>query len=47
MNKSISGLWLFSIVIVFMMVLIAYVAISINYSNDYKLKTVVKYKNLI
>ena len=40
MNKSISGLWLFSIVIVFMMVLIAYVAISINYSNAYKLKTV-------
>lgn len=39
MNKSISGLWLFSIVIVFMMLLIAYVAISINYSNAYKLKT--------
>lgn len=39
MNKSISGLWLFSIVIVFMMMLIAYVAISINYSNAYKLKT--------
>lgn len=39
MNKSISGLWLFSIVIVFMMVLIAYVAISINYSSAYKLKS--------
>ncbi len=39
MNKSISGLWLFSIVIVFMMLMIAYVAISINYSNAYKLKT--------
>lgn len=39
MNKSISGLWLFAIVIVFMMLLIAYVAISINYSNAYKLKT--------
>lgn len=39
MNKAISGLWLFAIVIVFMMILIAYVAISINYSNAYKLKT--------
>ncbi len=39
MNKSISGLWLFSVVIVFMMILIAYVAISINYSNAYRLKT--------
>lgn len=40
MKNSISGLWLFSIVIVFMMILIAFVAISINYSNAYKLKTV-------
>ncbi|MCH5167339.1 MAG: hypothetical protein J1F35_05540 [Erysipelotrichales bacterium] len=39
MKNSISGLWLFAMVIVFMMILIAYVAISINYSNAYKLKT--------
>ena len=39
MRNSIGGLWLFSIVITFMMILIAFVAISINYSNAYKLKT--------
>ena len=39
MRESIGGLWIFSIVIVFMMVLIAFVAISINYNNVYRLKT--------
>lgn len=41
MRDSIGGLWIFAMVIVFMMILIAYVAISINYSNAYKLKTAI------
>ncbi len=39
MRNSIGGAWVFSIVLVFMMVLIAYISIQINYSNAYKLKT--------
>ena len=39
MRQSIGGAWIFMIVIVFMSILIAYIAISINYSNAYKLKS--------
>ena len=39
MRESIGGLWLFALVITFMMILIAFVSISINYSNAYRLKT--------
>lgn len=39
MRESIGGAWILSIVVVFMAIFIAFVAISINYSNAYKLKT--------
>lgn len=39
MRESIGGAWLLGIVLVFMSVFIAYIAITINYSNAYKLKT--------
>lgn len=39
MRNSIGGAWILMIVIVFMSILIAYIAISINYSNAYKLKS--------
>lgn len=39
MRNSIGGLWIFSIVIVFMAILIAYISISINYSTAYRLKS--------
>lgn len=39
MRESIGGAWIFMIVIVFMSILIAYIAISINYSTAYRLKS--------
>lgn len=39
MRESIGGAWLLGIVMVFMAVFIAYIAITINYSAAYKLKT--------
>ena len=38
MRQSIGGAWLFTISIILMMFIIAYVAITIDYSNAYKLK---------
>ena len=38
MRQSVGGAWLFSISITLMMFIIAYVAISIDYSNAYQLK---------
>jgi hypothetical protein len=38
MRQSIGGAWLFSISITLMMFIIAYVAITIDYSNAYQLK---------
>lgn len=39
MRESIGGAWLLGIVLVFMSVFIAYIAITINYSNAFKMKT--------
>lgn len=39
MRQAIGGAWLYSIVIVFMMFMIAYVSASLNYSRAYKVKT--------
>jgi hypothetical protein len=41
MRESIAGAWLYSIVIIFMMLLVAFISISINYNKTYKLKTAV------
>lgn len=39
MRDSIGGAWLLGIVLVFMSVFIAYIAITINYSNAFNMKT--------
>lgn len=39
MKQSIAGTWLFGIVLVFMTIFIAYVAISINYNHAFKIKS--------
>ena len=39
MRESIGGTWLLGIVMVFMMIFIAFVSISINYSKAFKLKS--------
>ncbi len=39
MRESIGGAWLLGIVLVFMSIFIAYIAITINYSNTYLVKT--------
>lgn len=39
MKNSITGAWFFGIVLVFMSIFIAYIAISINYHSAYDLKT--------
>lgn len=39
MRESINGAWLLGIVMVFMVIFIAYISISINYSNAYRMKT--------
>lgn len=39
MRESINGAWLLGIVMVFMAVFIAYISISINYSNAYQMRT--------
>lgn len=39
MKNSIGGTWLLSIVLVFLAIFVAYICISINYSNAYRLKT--------
>ena len=39
MRDSITGAWLYSIVLVFMVFMIGFVAISINYNKMYKVKT--------
>ena len=41
MRDAIAGAWLYSIVVVFMMILVGFIAISINYNKTYKLKTTV------
>ena len=39
MRQAIGGAWLYGIVIVFMMFMIAYVSATLNYSRAYKTKT--------
>lgn len=39
MKESINGAWLLGIVMVFMSIFIAYISISINYSNAYQMRT--------
>ena len=41
MRDSIAGAWLYSIVLVFIVLLVGFIAISINYNKAYKLKTTV------
>ena len=51
MKTAISGTWVYSTVLIFMVILIAYVAISINYSNAFEIseniiKTIEEYEGL-
>jgi hypothetical protein len=39
MRDSIAGAWLYSLVLIFMVILVAFISISINYNKAYKLKT--------
>ena len=39
MRESIAGAWLYSLILVFMVILVSFVSISINYNKAYKLKT--------
>ncbi len=39
MRDSINGLWLIGIVMTLMVFIIAFVAISLNYSNAYRMKS--------
>ncbi len=39
MRESIAGAWLYSLVLIFMVILVGFVSISINYNKAYKLKT--------
>lgn len=39
LRESIGGAWILGIVMVFMMIFVAYISISINYSNAFRLKT--------
>ena len=39
MRESINGAWLYSLVLTFMVILVGFVSISINYNKTYKLKT--------
>ena len=41
MRDAIAGAWLYSLVLIFMVILVAFVSISINYNKTYKLKTAV------
>ena len=41
MRESIAGAWLFSLVLTFMVILIGFISISINYNKAFKLKTTV------
>ena len=41
MRDSIAGAWLYSIVLIFIVFLVAFISISINYNKAYKLKTAV------
>ena len=41
MRDSIAGAWLYSIVLIFIVLLVGFIAISINYNKAYKLKTTV------
>ena len=39
MRESIAGAWLYSLILIFMVILVGFVSISINYNKAYKLKT--------
>lgn len=41
MRQSIAGAWLYSIIMIFMVFMIAYVAVSLNYNRAYKTKTTI------
>ena len=41
MKQAISGAWLYSIVLIFMVILVGFISISINYNKTFKLKTAV------
>ena len=41
MRDSIAGAWLYSIILIFIVILVGFIAISINYNKAYKLKTTV------
>ena len=41
MRDAIAGAWLYSLILVFVVILVAFIAISINYNKKYKLKTTV------
>lgn len=40
MRNAINGTWLYGVVLVFMMIFIAYISISFNYSRVYQMKSV-------
>lgn len=41
MRNAISGAWLYSLILIFVVLLVAFISISINYNKTYKLKTTV------
>lgn len=41
MRDAIAGAWLYSLILIFMVILVAFISISLNYNKTYKLKTTV------
>ncbi len=39
MRESIAGAWLYSLILIFMVILVGFVSVSLNYNKAYKLKT--------